>query len=279
MDLNGHDKHRCHGTRYGDLRATPRSCNPNHPTVNDRWRNGNNRWRCLVGACIDTVGSSPTIKLTTFNPGSTSVSKSHPPLSETLARLDALIAERGLDRAEVLDIPELSRRTLLTEGRISRLLAGEELPEESINERVSGRVKILFEKLVAKTGKRATDVRREIASQLDVSPEWVRLLTLGSKVPTIEHGIPLQEYFEVYFGTEEGFLWATNAQLLNKALQSTLTDIERHPVRKEPESTDPIELLKELGLAGVATRANALSHTRKNTLAKKIREWIDEGDE
>ncbi|MET9607231.1 hypothetical protein ABZZ17_19445 [Streptomyces sp. NPDC006512] len=211
------------------------------------------------------------------------MSKPHPPLSETLARLDALITERGLDRAEVVDVSALSSRTLLTEGEVNRLLAGEELPEESINERVSGRVKILFEKLVAETGRRATDVRREIASQLGLSPEWVRQLCLGAKVPAIEHGVPLQEYFEKFFGTEEGFLWATKSQLLNRALQSALMELERLPdqSRLEYHPNDPMnQIMEELGLSGTSTRAKTLSHARKTTLAKKIREWIDEdGDE
>ncbi|MDA5279964.1 hypothetical protein [Streptomyces sp. Isolate_45] len=211
------------------------------------------------------------------------MSRPHPPLSETLARLDALITERGLDRAEVVNVSMLSSRTLLTEEEVNRLLAGEELPEESINERVSGRVKILFEKLVAETGKRATDVRREIASQLNLSPEWVRQLCLGIKVPAIEHGVPLQEYFEKFFGTEEGFLWATNSQLVNRALQSTLIELERAPDQNRPErpTNDRMhEIMEELGLSGAATRTKALSHARKNTLAKKIREWMDEdGDE
>ncbi|MFF3013634.1 hypothetical protein [Streptomyces sp. NPDC057939] len=209
------------------------------------------------------------------------MSTPHPPLGETLARLDALITERGLDRAEVVDISMLSSRTLLTEAEVGGLLAGEELPEASINDRVSARVKILFEKLVAQTGKRATDVRREIASQLDLSPEWVRQLCLGIKVPAIEHGVPLQEYFERSLGIDEGFLWATNSQLVNRALRSTLTDLERIPNRTPVEfcPSDPMhEIMEELGLSGAATRAKSLSHARKNTLAKKIREWMDEGE-
>ncbi|MFJ1603992.1 hypothetical protein ACIOHS_11575 [Streptomyces sp. NPDC088253] len=69
------------------------------------------------------------------------MSASLTPLRETLARLDAHLAEQGLDRGEVLDVGELSRRTALAEGEVRALLDGSGLVDFKVDDHIRGRVR------------------------------------------------------------------------------------------------------------------------------------------
>ncbi|MFK0018397.1 hypothetical protein [Streptomyces sp. NPDC090798] len=73
------------------------------------------------------------------------MSASLPPLHETLARLDAHLAEQGLDRGEVLlGEGELSRRTALAEGEVRALLDGTGIVDFKVDDRVRRRVRALY---------------------------------------------------------------------------------------------------------------------------------------
>ncbi|GAX49978.1 hypothetical protein [Streptomyces olivochromogenes] len=87
------------------------------------------------------------------------MSASLTPLRETLARLDAHLAEQGLDRGEVLDVGELSRRTALAEGEVRALLDAEELREPGEVGHV--RHLVAVELTLALRGRRLTPRRQE----------------------------------------------------------------------------------------------------------------------
>ncbi|MEU9102314.1 hypothetical protein [Streptomyces sp. NPDC048361] len=193
------------------------------------------------------------------------MSEPQPPLGELLARLDALIAQTGLDRDEVLNLEQLSSQTALRPDEIETLLAGRAMPEESVRHRINRRITRLFESLLTETGKRAVDLRADIAAEVGVSPEWVRRwLRSGPDVrltvPNLENVVPLQKFF----GVGEGFFTSPDADLLGRALWRLLQDLE--------STADPMsQVLEQLGLSGIATRTKPLSEEKKKTLAKTIR--------
>jgi len=193
------------------------------------------------------------------------VSGSHLPLGKTLERLDALIAESGRDRDEVLNIAELRDSTRLPEEQVSSLLNGETLPDETVRERLTSRINALVDAHVAETGQRIVDVRADIAATVGVSAEWVRRWLAGTAVPNIEDMMGLRKHFKV----EEGFFTAPASDLLARELEPILLELEG-PV-------DPMtQLVKELGLTGVSPRAKTMSPREKTILAKMIRSLLEE---
>ncbi|MET9404725.1 hypothetical protein ABZX90_02850 [Streptomyces sp. NPDC002935] len=82
------------------------------------------------------------------------MSESPPSLSETLERLDARIAEQGLDRGDVLDPRALPYRTALPEQRVRVLPAGGASCDGRVDEGVRGRGRAPYEVYLAKSGRR-----------------------------------------------------------------------------------------------------------------------------
>ncbi|GGW95372.1 hypothetical protein GCM10010297_16440 [Streptomyces malachitofuscus] len=164
--------------------------------------------------------------LSVLNAWSTSV---EPPthLPETLRRLDALSAERGSSRRELLDVPGLARRTLLSEQAVRTLLNGGTLPADSVNERVRARIRALTDARLAQTGERMSDLAGTISRRLGVSAYWARQVCAGDKMPSVEllHG--LVGFFQVEGG--EAAFTAEASEALNRALLPLLAELEPPP--------------------------------------------------
>src|SRR5690349_24679945 len=109
----------------------------------------------------------------------------------TLARLEALLEERGMNRSQVLDTGELAAKAALPEGTVAVLLGGGHIPADTVAARVSARIKILTDAYLARTGKPMSDLAGSISRQLGVSSFWARQVCSGDKVPSVEllHGL------------------------------------------------------------------------------------------
>lgn len=152
------------------------------------------------------------------------MSASLTPLHETLARLDARIAESGLDRGEVLDVRELSRRTALAEGDVRALLDGAAPLDDKVDDRIRGRVRALYEAYLGESGKRPADVCRDVAGRLGISDKWARSLLNGDKMPNVPDLTRLAEFFRIEEGTK--FFTDPAPVVLNGALQSIVSELE-----------------------------------------------------
>ncbi|AXI91397.1 hypothetical protein SAM9427_37150 (plasmid) [Streptomyces sp. ETH9427] len=151
------------------------------------------------------------------------MSQSHAALGETLDRIRRLAAEGGKSLHDVVDAEALADAIALPIGIVEALLNGETLPPDDIEQRVCQRVHALYLARIARTGKRPTDVRREIEAHLGRSHEWVRLLCYGRKVPNVGDLHKLREFF----GVCDSFHFTDPAsQALNKALQPYLRQLE-----------------------------------------------------
>lgn len=146
-------------------------------------------------------------------------------LSNTLARLEERISDARLDRAEVLDVRDLSARTALTEGEIQALLTddGARLPADDIESRIRRRVRVLHETRLAASGRKRGEVCKEIADALSISPEWARQLLLGKKMPNVPDLTALAAFFGVEQGT--GFFTDPAPIVLNRELRRLLEDL------------------------------------------------------
>ncbi len=145
-------------------------------------------------------------------------------LPETLRRLDALIEERGSSRRDQLDVPDLARRTLLSEQSVRTLLEGGTPPADTVSERVRTRIRALADAHLARTGERMSDLAGAVSRRLGVSAYWARQVCAGDKVPSVEllHGLV------GFFGVEggEAALTAEPSEALNRALLPLLTELE-----------------------------------------------------
>lgn len=63
-------------------------------------------------------------------------------LPETLVRIEARIAETGLDRSGLLDTQDISRRTALRKSKVEAQLGGSVPPDEPVEDRVRGRTAV-----------------------------------------------------------------------------------------------------------------------------------------
>lgn len=183
-----------------------------------------------------------------------------PPLAETLARLDARIAEKGLDRGEVLDVRALSGRTAIPEGEIQALLDGEVPRDSRVDERIRGRVRALYEAYLGESGKRPADVCREVAGRLGISEKWARSLLNGDKMPNVPDLTLLAEFFRIDQGTK--FFTDSASVALNGALQRILRELEG--------ATEDGPLLKFTTKHGVVTfalRGKRLTPRKQEALA------------
>ncbi|MET7289957.1 hypothetical protein [Streptomyces sp. NPDC005573] len=175
-----------------------------------------------------------------------------PPLPETLERLAALIRERGLDRADVLDPGGLAARTALPEGTVRTLLAGGAPPADTVNDRARTRINVVAAAYLATTGGRMSDLAAELHTRLGVSEVWARQVCDGKKVPNLEllHG--LVKFFGVDGG--ESFFTAPAEDALNQALLPALRTLE----------TDPLQaLMDRCGVRGTDLRAHGAPSRRQ----------------
>ncbi|WP_369190192.1 hypothetical protein [Streptomyces sp. R08] len=175
-------------------------------------------------------------------------------LSETLRRLDELISERGLRRADILDPPTLAVRTALPETVIGRLLKGREAAPDSVPERVCARMKVVSAAYLARTGKRMSDLAADLHAELGISDVWARMVCEGKKTPNVDLLHHLAAYFRVE--DDERFFTAPADEALNRVLLPTLRELEG-------SDADPLALLmREYGLESAHMRQDG-SMTRQ----------------
>ncbi|MGW2641617.1 hypothetical protein [Streptomyces sp. NPDC001348] len=145
----------------------------------------------------------------------------------TLARLEALLEERGMHPGQLLNIGELAAKTALPEETVAILLEGDQIEADTVAARVSARIKILADAYLARTGKPMSDLAGNISRQLGVSSFWARQVCSGDKVPSVEllHGLV------GFFGVEggEAFFTAPAAEALNRVLLPILTALQQTP--------------------------------------------------
>lgn len=161
-------------------------------------------------------------------------------LPETLQRLDELIKERGLNRAEIFNPQVLAAKTALPDAVISRLLKGRKPPTDSVNERVCARMKVVSAAYLARTGKRPSELAADIHAQLGISDVWARNVCEGKKTPNID----LLHHLAAYFGVQDGerFFTASADEALNRVLLPTLRQLE------VPEADALTLLLRQYGV-------------------------------
>ncbi|WP_406329691.1 transcriptional regulator [Streptomyces sp. NBC_00203] len=188
------------------------------------------------------------------------MNESPPPLPETLARLDAQIAEKSLDRGEVLDTRALSGRTALPEGDVRALLDGEAPRDDKVDDRIRGRVRALYEAYLAESGRRPADVCREVAARLGISDKWARSLLNGDKMPNVPDLTRLAEFFHIDQGTK--FFTDPAAVALNGALQRTLRDLEG-----TAEDGPLLKFTTRHGVITLALRGRRLTPRKQEALA------------
>ncbi|MPY63564.1 helix-turn-helix domain-containing protein [Streptomyces spongiae] len=193
-------------------------------------------------------------------------------LSETLTRIEARIAEARLDRGELLDVTDLSRRTALRESEVEALLSGAAPVDEPVDDRVRSRVRALHEAYLARTGMRATDVCKEVAVRLGISPEWARQLLLGKKMPNVRDLTELARFF----GVEHGTMFFTDpaATVLNRELDRVLGELEGAREDRGPL----LQLATRHGVVTLALRAGHHLTPRKQEALAVMLEGLLSGD-
>ncbi|MFE7835994.1 transcriptional regulator [Streptomyces sp. NPDC057474] len=200
-------------------------------------------------------------------------------LAETLTRLDARIAETGADRGLLLDVPTLVERTALGEDEVRALLDGGEPMADRVDDRVRGRVRALHEAYVARSGKRAGEVCKEVAERLSISPEWARQLLLGKKMPNVPDLTELAEFF----GIEEGVRFFTDpaATVLNRELGRVLTGLEGDADDDGPlvEYGPLVEFATRHGVVTLALRGHRLTPRKQEALAVMLEGLLGVDDE
>lgn len=194
-------------------------------------------------------------------------------LAETLTRLDARIAGSGADRGRLLDVRVLAERTALGEDEVRSLLDGGEPVAGRVDDRVRGRVRALHEAYVARSGKRAGEVCREVAERLSISPEWARQLLLGKKMPNV----PDLTELAGFFGLEEGVRFFTDpaATVLNRELLRVLAGLEGGPDDDGPL----VEFATRHGVVTLALRGHRLTRRKQEALAVMLEGLLGVDDE
>ncbi|MFI0806358.1 hypothetical protein [Streptomyces echinatus] len=147
------------------------------------------------------------------------------PLPMTLAGLEALLEERGMNPSQLLDIRELAAKTALPEETVAILLEGRQIQADTVAARVSARIKVLADAYLARTGKPMSDLAGNISRQLGVSSFWARQVCSGDKVPSVEMLHGLVGFFGVEGG--EAFFTAPAAEALNRVLLPILTALQQ----------------------------------------------------
>ncbi|UUU34181.1 transcriptional regulator [Streptomyces sp. CA-210063] len=193
-------------------------------------------------------------------------------LAETLTRLDARIAETGADRGLLLDVRTLAERTALGEDEVRVLLDGGEASADRVDDRVRGRVRALHEAYVARSGKRAGEVGKEVAARLAISPEWARQLLLGKKMPNV----PDLTELAGFFGIEEGVRFFTDpaATVLNRELHPVLAGLEG-----DTDDGPLVEFATRHGVVTLALRGHRLTRRKQEALAVMLEGLLGVDDE
>lgn len=193
-------------------------------------------------------------------------------IPETLARLDERIADARLDRAEVLDVRGLSARTALTEGEIQALLAGGPPPsDDDIEGRIRRRVRTLHETRLATGGRKRSEVCKEVADALSISPEWARQLLLGKKMPNVPDLTALAAYFGVEQGT--GFFTDPAPVVLNRELNRLLEELGGD------EDGPLVRFATRHGVVTLALRGRRLTPRKQEALAVMLEGLLSGGEE
>ncbi|MFF7387536.1 transcriptional regulator [Streptomyces scabiei] len=194
-------------------------------------------------------------------------------LAETLTRLDVRIAETGADRDRLLDAAALADRTALAEDEVRALLDGGARETDRVDDRVRRRVRAVHEAYVARSGKRAGEVGREVAERLSISPEWARQLLLGRKMPNVPDLTELADFF----GIEEGVRFFTDpaATVLNRELGRVLAGLEEDGDAEGPL----VDFATRHGVVTLALRGQRLTRRQQEALAVMLEGLLGIDDE
>ncbi|WP_215455236.1 transcriptional regulator [Streptomyces sp. ATCC 21386] len=194
-------------------------------------------------------------------------------LAETLTRLDVRIAETRADRDRLLDAAALADRTALAEDEVRALLDGGARETDRVDDRVRRRVRAVHEAYVARSGKRAGEVGREVAERLSISPEWARQLLLGRKMPNVPDLTELADFF----GIEEGVRFFTDpaATVLNRELGRVLAGLEEDGDAEGPL----VDFATRHGVVTLALRGQRLTRRQQEALAVMLEGLLGIDDE
>ncbi|MFD0374232.1 helix-turn-helix domain-containing protein [Streptomyces sp. NPDC127112] len=177
------------------------------------------------------------------------------PHLKSLALLEELIDEAGLDWNTVLDPVPLSFSTGLAVNVVRAGLSRRPLPETDFQEQVAQRLGFLRRTRRNPDGSQIS--RSDIARAAGVTPQWIGEILNGRKTPRLEHAALIEDFFRV----PRGFLTATPSQALDRALSEKLEAErtqslagllkERHRLRKvafrgAPETLATMKALMEL---------------------------------
>ncbi|GLV88411.1 hypothetical protein Slala03_81000 [Streptomyces lavendulae subsp. lavendulae] len=174
-----------------------------------------------------------------------------PHLPETLRRINDLIQEQDLARSELLNIHDIARAAALEESVVGCLLDGGAPPEDTVNDRVRARLKILSDTYLARTERRMSDLAGEVAERLKISDYWARQLCGGKKMPNVEVLRGLVEFFDV--DGEEAFFTAPADEAVNRVLLPILRALDT-------TETDPVlALMEKYGVKALDLRHSPLT--------------------
>ncbi|MBT1187447.1 hypothetical protein HET69_26480 [Streptomyces sp. CJ_13] len=168
----------------------------------------------------------------------------------TLARLDELIEDSGLDRSLVLDPAHLSLSTGLPPEVVAAGLDRRPMAPVSFLEQVGQRLEFL----------RATRLRpdgrpyplKEIADGAGLTSQWLGQIVKCEKKPSLEHAARIEDFFRV----PRGFLTATPSQALDRALRVRLAD-EQSRLMAEFKSRNQLGGIAFRGLRDASPRTLA----------------------
>ncbi|MER6218807.1 MULTISPECIES: helix-turn-helix domain-containing protein [unclassified Streptomyces] len=177
------------------------------------------------------------------------------PHLKSLALLEELIEEAGLDWGTVLDPVPLSFGTGLPVNVVRAGLSRRPLPVADFQQQVAERLGFLRRTRRHPDGSHIS--RSDIARAAGVTPQWIGEILNGRKTPRLEHAALIEDFFRV----PRGFLTATPSQALDRALSEKLEAErtrslgellrERHRLRKvafrgAPETPARLRALLEL---------------------------------
>ncbi|GAA2439117.1 hypothetical protein [Streptomyces glaucus] len=162
------------------------------------------------------------------------------PLPETLRRLRAHTGEQDLN-------PQvLAAKTALPESTVRALLRGDDLPQDTVEERVCDRIKRLADAYLSSREKRLSDLVLEVHERLGISTKWARQVLKGEKMPSVPLLHDLVAFFRVEGG--EAFFTAPPADALNRVLLPILTKYEN------PEQDPVTALMEKFGIKAMDLR-------------------------
>ncbi|GAA2425266.1 transcriptional regulator [Streptomyces macrosporus] len=182
-------------------------------------------------------------------------------LRDILARLSALLKDRGLARKDVVDPDKLSNATGLTVEEVRALLEGGTLPESEVDEITRDRVRFLYAKRHEGQDRKKATIIGEVATRLSVSKVWARQLLQGEKCPNVPH----LKALSTYFGVPVAFFTDSAVDAVIRELGPILDELESDPLA---------ELMEEFGIREVHARTdsgNPLTRHQKERLAAIIR--------